>query len=91
MVQFIVYLVEKQANKAMKSSEASTWATKALSDVLSARCLYVFGRCFLAEWRFDWRKGIASGGNGSFHDSVAAYARIIGYKLVSIHTLHAKR
>ena len=49
MVQFLVYLAGKQAVKVKKSSEVSTWEKKALSDALSARCVYIIGRCFPAE------------------------------------------
>ena len=52
VVQFLVYLAEKQAMKAKKSSEVLTWAKKALSDVLSAHCIYIIGRCFPAERKF---------------------------------------
>ena len=41
VVWFLMYLVEKQAVKAKKSSKVSTWAKKPLSDDLSARCVYI--------------------------------------------------
>ena len=41
VVWFLVYFVEKEAVKAKMSSNVSTWAKKALSDVLSARCVYI--------------------------------------------------
>ena len=63
VVRFLVYLAEKQAVKAKKSTKVSTWGQKVLSDVLSARCVQFIGHCFPAEQKFDWRKRIASGGN----------------------------
>ena len=55
VVQFLVSLAEKQAVKVKKSSTFLTWpwAKKALSDALSAHCVYITGRCFPAEWKFD--------------------------------------
>ena len=53
VVWFLVYLAKKRAVKAKKSSEVSTWAKKALYDVLSARCIYVIGRCFSVERKFE--------------------------------------
>ena len=54
VAQFLVYLMAKQAVKAKKSSTNDfTWAKEALSDVISAHCVYVIGHCFTAERKFE--------------------------------------
>ena len=57
MARFLVYLAEKQAVKTKKSRVVLTWAKKAFSDVLSARCIYVlvsvlFSGASLFEMKF---------------------------------------
>ena len=49
VVWFLVYLAEKEAVKAKKSRQVLTQAKKAPSDILSACCIYIIGRCFAAE------------------------------------------
>ena len=56
VVQFLMYLAEKSAVRMKKSTKVSAWANEALSGVLSARCVYIIGLYFPAEWKFGRRQ-----------------------------------